>query len=66
MPTCFCNGRAQKAQKVDASDIKLGFRHLSVASVHPPKQLLADVSGYVKVGGITGIIGEGDLCWRLT
>eukprot|EP00053_Salpingoeca_punica_P015740 m.145601 g.145601 ORF g.145601 m.145601 type:complete len:1425 (-) comp16788_c0_seq2:22-4296(-) len=45
------------ADYVSPSDIMLGFHQLSLISLNPTKTLFSDVSGFVKKGGVTAIIG---------
>jgi len=39
------------------SDLLFSFSQLSVASRHPAQHLLANVSGYVRRGGLTALVG---------
>ena len=40
-----------------ANDLGIAFQNLSVSSLHPPKCILSNVSGYAKKGGITAVFG---------
>ncbi|CAM9703142.1 unnamed protein product, partial [Choristocarpus tenellus] len=35
----------------------MGFKHLSLSTVTPPKHLISNVSGFVVKGGITAVLG---------
>jgi len=41
----------------DSPDVALSFKHVSVSVVAPPKLILSNVSGYIKKGGITAVLG---------
>ena len=43
--------------KADSTDIGLAFNDYSVYTSNPPKLILNNISGYVKRGGITAIMG---------
>lgn len=43
---------------LSASDIALLFKDLSVTSLIPPKPILNNISGFVKKGGITAVLGS--------
>ena len=49
------------AAKIDtaalAPDIMFSFQSLSIATRSPPSHLLTNVTGYVRRGGVTGVVG---------
>jgi ABC-type multidrug transport system ATPase subunit len=43
--------------KYSSGDVALSFNALSISSLHPPRPILTNVSGFVVKGGITAILG---------
>lgn len=43
--------------QLDPSEIALSFKNLGISLLHPPTPILSNVSGYVKRGGITAVMG---------
>ena len=39
------------------SEVAISFKNIGISSIHPSKQILCNVSGYVVRGGITAILG---------
>ena len=38
-------------------DVVMSFKHIGISQLHPPLQILSNVSGYIKRGSITAIMG---------
>ena len=38
-------------------DVVMSFRHIGISQVHPPQEILSNVSGYIKRGSVTAIMG---------
>ncbi len=42
---------------MDPDDIALSFKHVGISTLIPPTPILSNISGFVKRGGITAIMG---------